>query len=316
MNENSEAIVLYCSHLLEEGEGVLPLGPKEWNDLSDLLVEKNLTPAALLGLSEGEIGEKLSVERSFAGRLVRLASRRESIARELENYSSMGIEIVTRADAEYPASLKRVFGNKSPLLFYYAGDLALLSRPAVGYVGSRKADEDALLFTDMTVKKTAERGYGAVSGGAKGVDSAAELAATGCRSFTVEYLADSIISRLKVRRIARAVKNDCLLLLSAIGPDAGFSVGAAMMRNRLIYAHSAGTVVVRSDLNTGGTWAGAVDNLNNGWCSEFCWKNDRYSGNLKLIEKGAIPIDEGWDGDPSSPKQNRPVQASLFDPHA
>lgn len=68
-----------------------------------------------------------------------------------------------------------------------------------------------------------------------------------------------------------------------------------MMRNRYIYAQSVGTVIIRSDFNKGGTWTGANDNLKNNWCTTLCWDHP-YPGNQALIENGAIPIDENWDG--------------------
>ena len=106
-------------------------------------------------------------------------------------------------------------------------------------------------------------------------------------------------------------------MMSVAKPDAGFNVGVAMMRNRYIYAQAAGTVIVRSDLNKGGTWTGANENLKNNWCTTLCWDHP-YPGNQALIKNGAIPIGNDWDG--SIPEQRKKVdtsevyeQASLFD---
>ena len=69
--------------------------------------------------------------------------------------------------------------------------------------------------------------------------------------------------------------------------------------------------------NKGGTWSGATENLKNGWCPEFCWDQERYPGNRALIQKGAHPIDEKWDGDviPERDPQRelKSVQMSIFD---
>ena len=120
--------------------------------------------------------------------------------------------------------------------------------------------------------------------------------------------------RLKTGQTVKAIQNNALLLLSAVNPDAGFHVGNAMMRNRYIYAQSEATAVIKAEFNSGGTWAGATENLANGWCRELCWANERYQGNIKLIERGAIPIDDRWDGDPSSlPEEKHAVQTSFFD---
>ena len=52
-----------------------------------------------------------------------------------------------------------------------------------------------------------------------------------------------------------------LVLISPYDPSAGFNVGNAMQRNKLIYALADTSLVVSSDLNKGGTWAGAVEQL-------------------------------------------------------
>lgn len=88
-----------------------------------------------------------------------------------------------------------------------------------------------------------------------------------------------------------------------------------MMRNRYIYAQSEAAVVVRSDLQKGGTWAGATEKLRNGWCPALCWDHP-YPGNRALIESGALPIGDDWDGripETPAPKKESYVQTSLFD---
>ena len=49
-----------------------------------------------------------------------------------------------------------------------------------------------------------------------------------------------------------------LVLISPYDPAAGFNVGHAMQRNKVIYALADGAFVVSSDLEKGGTWAGAI----------------------------------------------------------
>jgi predicted Rossmann fold nucleotide-binding protein DprA/Smf involved in DNA uptake len=55
------------------------------------------------------------------------------------------------------------------------------------------------------------------------------------------------------------------LLVSAVHPDAGFSVGNAMARNKLIYALSTVTYVAAVVEGQGGTWNGAVEALRHGY---------------------------------------------------
>ena len=52
-----------------------------------------------------------------------------------------------------------------------------------------------------------------------------------------------------------------LALVSPYDPAAGFNVGHAMGRNKLIYALADAALVVSSDYQKGGTWTGAVEQL-------------------------------------------------------
>lgn len=319
MNTNSQAIKIFCSHLCVGG-GVSPLEPSEWGEFTKLLHGKNLEPSDILDYSLNDFINVLQIDASFAERLIRLIDRSASLAFELGKYENMGVRVVTRADSEYPLRLKKTLGNLCPPLFYYAGDLQLLSEQCVGYVGSRTVDECDADFTKRIVAKTAQRGFGVVTGGARGIDSVSEAEGLRLGCPVIAFLSDSLMRRLKNGATVQDVQDGRLLLLSVVKPDAGFNAGIAMMRNRYIYAQSVGTVVVRSDFNKGGTWTGATENLRHGWCTEFCWDNEKYLGNKELIKRNAIPITVDWDGDifayraeESKPADPAPTQMSLFD---
>lgn len=296
MNMNSYAIVALCSHICV-GDGVVPLEPKEWSQLAKLLLEKQMQPSDLLELSEQEMKDRLQLGNDHAQRIGRLVQRSASLSFELSKYENMGIGVVTRADDAYPKKLKKVLGNNCPPLFYHAGDLSLLDHQSVGYVGSRSVAEDDEAFTRQTVRKTVGNGSLVVSGGAKGVDSIAEEEALSCGGKAIGYLSDSMLRKLRSSATIRAIQDGDLVLLSVVKPDAGFNAGVAMMRNRYIYAQSSGTVVVKADHKKGGTWSGATENLKHGWVPTFCWDRKSYPGNVALIQLGAIPVDEAWDGD-------------------
>lgn len=207
-------------------------------------------------------------------------------------------------------------GKTCPPLFYYAGDLNLANRDLIGFVGSRSVGDEDTEFTKSVVKKCVGKGFGIVSGGAKGIDSIAEQEAIDHSGFSVEFISDSLLKKIRTSEIINAIRNNQLLILSVAKPDAGFNTGFAMMRNKYIYANSLGTVVVKSDYNKGGTWAGATENLKRGWTNIFCWNKASYKGNLDLISQGAFPIDSSWDVNLNvEPKIKEPdsVQLSLFD---
>ena len=249
----------------------------------------------LLDFEKQDFIDQLQVTEEEADRYCRLLDRSGSLRFELSKYEDMGIQIVTRADTEYPGQLKKKLGSACPPLFYTAGNLALLNRQTVGYVGSRSVDPTDIDFTQKTVRKTAENGYAVVSGGAKGIDLVSVSASLSEGSSAIEYISDSMLRKMRDPDLLRALRDDRILLMSVVVPTAGFNVGTAMMRNRYIYAQSSGTIVVRSDKGKGGTWAGATENLKKSLCPTFCREFD-YPGNKELIQLGAIPIDEEWDG--------------------
>jgi predicted Rossmann fold nucleotide-binding protein DprA/Smf involved in DNA uptake len=57
------------------------------------------------------------------------------------------------------------------------------------------------------------------------------------------------------------IRSGQLVLISTYNPEAGFTIGNAMGRNKYVYALADFAVVVSSDYQKGGTWAGADEEL-------------------------------------------------------
>lgn len=313
MNKNAEVIFMMCSHLQADGD-VKPYEPAEWSRLAQLLMEAGLSPSDLTGMTDSELRD-LYLDSAETERIRCLLGRGAALSFAMEQYEGMGISVVTRADALYPKALKLRLGKSCPPLFYYAGNLMLAGKKAIGFVGARGADEDDCRFTEHTVSTISSLGYAVVSGGARGVDTMASTAAISNGSAAVLYLADSLVKQIRNKDVISAVRNNQMLLLSAVKPDMGFTAGTAMMRNRYIYAQSDGTVVVRADYKKGGTWNGAADCLKHDICPVLCWNKPEYRGNQELIRMGAVPVDEDWNGALTSlpSKEDDPVQLTLFD---
>ena len=315
MNDRSTAIAVLCSHLCA-GEGVSPLEPKEYSSFAALLRSRQLDPEAILRFGKQDFMQALDMTDEQAERFLRLLDRSASLSFELSKYESMGITVLTRADAAYPKKLKEKLGNACPPLFYAAGNPAIAARSAIGFVGSRSIGDSDILFVQSAVRNVLKNGHVIVSGGAKGCDSIAEEAALDAGGAAIAYLSDSMLRKLRNAKTLQAVQQGALLLLSVAKPDAGFNTGIAMMRNKYIYAQSDATLIVKSDYNKGGTWSGATENLRNRWALTLCRNHLSYPGNKALIEKGAIPVDDDWDGNiqalAEKEKQESAEQLSLF----
>ena len=258
MTDNSKAIAVFCS-ALAVGDGVKPLEPRKWSEIAAKLMEQNKQPADLLNYTKQDFITELGAPEEQAEQMEKLLNRSAALAFEISKYENTGIEIVTRADKSYPLKLKRKLGNHCPPLFYCAGNMELLSHPVIGFVGSRNIGPKDEEFTRKIVHTIAQNQYGVVSGGAKGIDSVSADEAQNLGLPVIEYISDSMLRKLRNAKTLTSIQNGSMVILSEVKPDAGFNAGMAMARNKYIYAQSEATVVVRSDLNQGGTWSGATE---------------------------------------------------------
>ena len=89
-----------------------------------------------------------------------------------------------------------------------------------------------------------------------------------------------------------------LVLVSPYDPMAGFHVGHAMQRNKMIYALAESALVVTADLQKGGTWEGAIEQLERLRLVPVFVRYGEKSGkgNIALIQRGGIPWPEPQDG--------------------
>lgn len=290
-SDNAMSAILLCSYIGIRKDDVLkPFSQGEWSAFLDKIIEKNLEPGMVLNRNP-ELLRELNYSGNDIERVNKLVSRGGAVAFEIEELSSKGIEVITLFDADYPILLKRKLKRKTPPVLFYAGDITLAKKIGIAVVGSRNVDSEGIEFTKELVKKAAEERLIIYSGGAKGVDSISESTAINNGSAVVSFIADSLSAKIKKKEILDSIIQGKLLLLSDVKPDAGFSVARAMNRNKYVYAAAYGAFVVSSDYNKGGTWAGAIENIKNEWTKEFAWNHKEYIGNLKLIEKGAIPYE-------------------------
>ncbi len=316
MDQDHElAIIALCSQIGTTNK-LKPLENKEWATVAENLIKHQKTPKDLFDFSKKDFTSILNI---FDGKEIEryqmLLARSTSLAFELENLNKYGIKIVTRASELYPKRIKKLLGQQSPPLFYYAGSLDLLNKKYIGFVGSRNVKEPDIKKLKNLVNHALTHGYGIVSGGAKGVDGIATAESLSNGGYAVEFLADSMIRKIKDHNYSRYIREKKLLLLSAVKPDAGFNTGNAMQRNKYIYTQSVATTVIKSNYNQGGTWYGAVENLRKGWVREFCLKNENCLGNNELIRRGAIPIDDNFNFSNIENKENINIlkQQSFFD---
>ena len=289
MNPDTQAILLLCGRFGgERQDSFPPLSTTEYGKLFTWLRSKEIRPAALMEQARIALILEVIEAKLDPKRIEFLLSRGTALALSLERWQRAGLWVISRSDAEYPVRLKKRLKNATPPLLYGAGDKALLNLGGLAMVGSRDASEATLEFTRQVAAQCARESIAVVSGGARGIDSAAMQGATDAGGNAVGVLANDLLKTSLNRQNRIGLQEGHPVLLSPFYPEAGFSRGNAMARNKYIYAMADHALVVESALNNGGTWTGAVENLKHGWVPMFVRDQSASGGNIALIERGGV----------------------------
>ena len=330
ISNDSYAMLLICSDLALKnmGDGIKSFTVLQWSKLAERLVENELTPSALFNVSSENIKKKLNLSDDEVVRIERLLSRSGQFGIELSALNDRGIFTLTRVDKEYPVSFKNKLKKLAPPVLYYAGNLSLLNNKGISIVGSRDIDQAALKFTEQLSRRCTNDGLNIISGGARGVDSIAENIANKSDGTTVIVVADSMDNKIRNKETREVIMRKQSLILSPFRPDMPFQTYAAMERNKYVYALSDFVVIISSDYNKGGTWAGATENIRNNWVPMFVRKADEIpQGNINLLKKenvnaiteqifncDKVNIYDWFVSQTMSSNENlKPQQLSLFD---
>lgn len=298
ISANCQAILLLTAPLMVGKNGIRAelLKQGEYSDLTRFLVQEGFQPSDLLSPQSPALRQ---AENLFGpGRITRLVGRGFQLAQALDYWSARSIWVVSRADARYPKRIKSRLKQDAPPIMYGCGDPDLVDNGGLAVVGSRDADDEMLSYAQRAGERAASAGRGLISGGAKGVDSAAMDGAEALGGIVCNVMAEGLAQAAISRRFRDGLQERRTLLISPYDPSAGFNVGHAIARNKFIFALADVGLVVNSDLERGGTWAGAIEQLRK---LHFVPLYIRSSGNRSagldaLLREGALPWPEPEDG--------------------
>jgi predicted Rossmann fold nucleotide-binding protein DprA/Smf involved in DNA uptake len=289
LTTDTETVLLLCGRFGgERQEPFQPLSTRDYGKFAQWLNLRGLRPADLMtdsGRTHLTDVHEAKLERL---RLEFLLGRGTAMALALERWSRAGIWVISRGDPEFPRRLKHHLKHAAPPLLYGAGDKAHLDRGGLGIVGSRDATDAALEFTREVAVQCAREGFGVVSGGARGVDATAMQAATEAGGHAIGVLASDLLKSSINRQNRLGLQDGRLVLVSPFYPESGFNVGNAMGRNKYIYALSDHALVIDCAHGRGGTWEGALENLNQHWVPLHVRVPGDGPGNASLVDKGGI----------------------------
>ena len=292
LSPNTQAILLLTAPLIagcRDSSSEL-LKPGEYKRLARFLRDKQREPADLLAPDARGLLEDCQ-QLVGSDRLKSLLARGFLLSQAVERWQARAIWVVSRADAEYPRRLKGRLKEDAPPVLYGCGNIALLDTGGLAVVGSRNVDDNLVEYTVGIGRLTARAKRTLVSGGARGIDQAGMRGALETGGKVAGVLADSLERTALNREHRNLLMDGQLVLVSPYDPSAGFNVGNAMQRNKMVYALADAALVVSSDYEKGGTWAGAVEQLEKlHLVPIYIRSNDETGKGLEaLLRKGALP---------------------------
>lgn len=294
----TQAILLLTANLggrvATSSNGSRPLTVADWGRFAEWLHARGRSPADLIeadhaeDVLEGWSDDKISLER-----LRGLLDRHGALGLALERWERAGLWILTRSHAQYPKKLKQRLGQSSPPVLFGCGDPSLLNMPQIAVVGSRDASPADLAFAGALGERITQGGYMVISGGARGVDLAAMRSCIESGGRAVGILADSLVRTVTSTDYRRVVQDRLCTLVTPYDPEAPFTAGLAMGRNKYLYCCADAAVVVASAKKEGGTWSGAKEAIKAGWTSVWVRRTPASPpGNAALIELGGNDLGE------------------------
>ncbi|MBN2464445.1 DNA-processing protein DprA [candidate division WOR-3 bacterium] len=289
INNQTQAVLLLTTHLGKPTKSEpKPLSPTEWGRLAHWLKDHEVLPETLLRQDPADVLAAWADRTITPERIRHLLGRAGALGLASEKWARAGLWVLTRADPDYPARLKKRLKTDSPPVLFGCGRRNLLNLGGIAIIGSRHPSEQDLAFTARLGGEVAQQGLSVVSGGARGVDEAAVSGALERGGTAVSVLSDSLLRAATSARYRRALMAKDLVLVSPFNPDAGFDVGNAMARNKYIYCLADAAIVIAANRERGGTWNGAVENLKKGWVPLWVKPHqDPASGNSELARRGA-----------------------------
>jgi predicted Rossmann fold nucleotide-binding protein DprA/Smf involved in DNA uptake len=250
-------------------------------------------PSTLHGMTASEIAAEASVPSEYAERIATLFDRAGGLAIALEKLDHSGIWTITGVGERYPERLRTRLGDSAPAVLHGVGDTSLLDADGVGVVGSRDISAEGSQVAREIAQGAVKLGLPVISGAARGVDGDAMNAAFEAGGQVVGVLADALEQAVTRRSTRRGVAGGQICLVTPYSPSAPFAVGNALGRNKIIYGLSRCTIVVASDNETGGTWAGATEALKNGYGRVASWGGPGAgAGNGALVGRGAVELSD------------------------
>ena len=169
--------------------------------------------------------------------------------RVLEQLAALGARAVLAGDPDFPAQLVEI--HDPPSVLYFWGDMALLARPGVAFVGSRDHTTYGAEAARLLASAIAPRAV-VISGMARGIDAIAHVAALDAGGSSIGVLGNGfgvIYPAANAELYQRMVRHG--LLVTEHPPGERPHAGSFPRRNRLISGLARAVVVIEAAAGSG-----------------------------------------------------------------
>lgn len=210
------------------------------------------------------------------------------LAGELQRIQQFGCHVVSAADPNYPELLKHLYDP--PIVLYVKGELLAKDKNSIAIVGSRMTTHYGIEVARKLAYQLSYIGMTVVSGGARGIDTAAHQGALNANGRTVVVLGTGInlvFPAENAELFERVAASGAVITqfpFNRPGDRQSFP-----LRNRIVAGMTLGTVVVEANLSSGAliTAGMATDNGRQVFAVPGRIDSPRSKGCHDLIKKGA-----------------------------
>ncbi len=206
-------------------------------------------PQAILSASREQLLRARGIGEDTAEAIVTW-EKTIDLAAELKRISDFGCHLLIQSDPEYPELLRQIYDP--PIVLYVKGRLLSKDKNAVAMVGSRMTTHYGVETARKLAYQLAYLGVTVVSGGARGIDSAAHQGALSAKGRTLAILGTGInlvFPPENAELYERIAANGALVTqfpFNRRGDKQSFPI-----RNRIVAGMTLGTVVVEANLTSG-----------------------------------------------------------------
>ena len=286
LNLDSLALLLFCGDLVVGNTA--PLTQEEWIEVEKKLKSSSKkTPAGLFGMNQDTLIHILEIDEYIVYKMMARFSTINELMFSLTNLENEGIMITTKYEDNYPKVLLTSLKKRAPLFLYYVGDLSIM-KDMVSIVGPQIMDKRLNSFTRNLVTKIYDEDRTLVSSGLKGVDAYTLKYHLKLGGKAVCFVSDHLFD--KKQSYSKYIKDKKLVIISAVDPYTYFNVTNALDRNIYVCGLSDLQFVTSAHINSGGVWFTSIQNFHYRWTKQLVLDDDRYSGNIRLLEMGAVKV--------------------------